>query len=130
MGVSLEEQEIVINASRTKEMASIYVSDRRWITKMEKKVAANPELFTVKEVFTVDGEMVGKVYEFPARLISIRSKITKRVLTEEQKAAQAERLAAGRKKRLEQTDENDSEDDFGNDSFDDELEEDFDDEDI
>lgn len=94
MGVMLEEQEIVINASRTNPMASIYVTDRRWITKMDKKVAANPEQFKVKEVHRQLGssEIIGKTYEFPAKFISIRSKEVKRDLTDEERKKIADRF--------------------------------------
>lgn len=94
MGVMLEEQEIVINASRTNPMASIYVTDRRWITKMDKKVVANPQQFRVKEVHRQlgSGEIIGKTYEFPAKFISIRSKEVKRDLTDEERKKIADRF--------------------------------------
>ena len=47
--VSLEEQEIVINAGRTEELATAYVTDRTWMTKLDKNVEANPEEFKVKK---------------------------------------------------------------------------------
>ena len=90
----LEEQEIVINASRTNPMASIYVTDRRWITKMDKKVVANPQQFRVKEVHRQlgSGEIIGKTYEFTAKFISIRSKEVKRDLTDEERKKIADRF--------------------------------------
>ena len=93
MSVMLEEQEIVINASRTNAMASMYVTDRTWMTKMDKKVKESPNLFKVKDVHRVQGEVIGKTYEFPSKLITIRSKERKVEMTEEQKKETGERLA-------------------------------------
>lgn len=94
MALSIEEQEICINASRDEEIATIYCSDKTWITKMDKLVEKSPDLFKV-----VAGTDYGKTYEFPKRLISIRSSIVTREMTDEQKQIAAERLKIAREQK-------------------------------
>ena len=94
MALSIEEQEICINAMRDEEFATIYCSDRTWITKMDKLVDKAPELFKV--IREDDG---GKTYKFPKRLISIRSSIVTREMTDEQKQLAADRLRNAREQK-------------------------------
>lgn len=89
MNLSIEEQELHINASRDDEFATAYCSDRTWITKFDKLVAKSPSLFEV-----IAENEVSKTYRFPKRLISIRSTI--REMTEEQKQLAAKRLKNAR----------------------------------
>lgn len=93
MGLSIEEQEIHINASRDEEFATAYCSDSTWITKMDKLVAKSPELFEV-----IAENDVSKTYRFPKRLLSVRSTIIQREYTDEQRQAMADRLKAAREK--------------------------------
>ena len=83
--LSLEEQEVAINFTRTDDYATCYCSDSTFITVMDKKVKANPEEFSV-----IDEDIYGKTYKFPKKYVSIRTKT--KVLTEEQKAAASSRL--------------------------------------
>lgn len=85
MNITIEEQEIIINAARTDDMAEIYCSDSTWITKMDKLVKKSPTLFKV-----INQDDVSKTYEFPKRLISIRSSIKE--MSEEQRTAAGERM--------------------------------------
>ena len=85
MVLSIEEQELCINAMRDEDFATAYCSDRTWITKMDKLVEKSPNLFEV-----IAETECGKTYKFPKRLISIRSSI--REMTEEQKQLAAKRL--------------------------------------
>lgn len=85
MNITIEEQEIIINAARTDDMAEIYCSDSTWITKMDKLVKKSPILFKV-----INQDDVSKTYEFPKRLISIRSSIKE--MSEEQRTAAGERM--------------------------------------
>ena len=85
MALSIDEQELCINAMRDEEFATAYCSDRTWITKFDKLVEKSPELFEV-----VSETENGKTYKFHKRLISIRSSI--RELTPEQKELAAERM--------------------------------------
>ncbi len=94
--MSLEEQEVTISFSRTDDTATAYCSDRTWITKMDKLVTKSPDLFKV-----IRDNDFGKTYQFPKRLVSIRSSIVKRELTDEQRQAMGERLKAVRSRREE-----------------------------
>lgn len=87
MALNIEEQELCINATRDEKHATAYCSDRTWMTKFDKLVEKSPDLFEV--VAETD---YGKTYKFPKRLISIRSSIVTRELTEEQKQLAAERM--------------------------------------
>lgn len=91
MTLSIEEQEVCINAMRDEEFATAYCSDRTWITKFDKLVEKSPDLFEV--IAETD---YGKTYKFPKRLISIRSSIVTREMTDEQKQLAADRLRNAR----------------------------------
>lgn len=95
MALNIEEQELCINAMRDEEYATAYCSDRTWITKMDKLVEKSPALFEV-----IAETEYGKTYKFPKRLISIRSSIVTREMTEEQKQLASERLKAAREQKL------------------------------
>lgn len=95
MALGIEEQEICINAMRNEDFATAYCSDRTWITKFDKLVEKSPDLFEV-----IAESDFGKTYKFPKRLISIRSSIITREMTEEQKQLAAERLRSAREQRV------------------------------
>lgn len=94
MTLSIEEQEVCINAMRDEDFATAYCSDRTWITKMDKLVEKSPALFEV--IAETD---YGKTYKFPKRLISIRSSIVSREMTDEQKQLAADRLRNAREQK-------------------------------
>ena len=94
MSLTIEEQEVCINAMRDEDFATAYCSDRTWITKMDKLVEKSPNLFTV-----IAETEYGKTYKFPKRLISIRSSIVTRELTDEQRQLAAERLRNAREQK-------------------------------
>lgn len=94
MALSIQEQEICINAMRDEEFATAYCSDRTWITKFDKLVEKSPNLFEV--IAETD---YGKTYKFPKRLISIRSSIVTREMTDEQKQLAADRLRKAREQK-------------------------------
>ena len=94
MALSIEEQEVCINAMRDEDFATAYCSDRTWITKMDKLVEKSPNLFEV--IAETD---YGKTYRFPKRLISIRSSIVTREFTDEQRQLAAERLRNAREQK-------------------------------
>ena len=94
MALSIEEQEVCINAMRDEEFATIYCSDRTWITKMDNLVEKSPDLFKVASETDY-----GKTYRFPKRLISIRSSIVTREMTDEQKQLAADRLRNAREQK-------------------------------
>lgn len=93
MKLGLEEQELHISAAREDDFAIAYCSDRTWVTKMDKLVSKAPSLFKV-----ISDNGVVKTYKFPKRLISIRSSIVKREMTDEQRKVAAERLKEARDK--------------------------------
>ena len=86
--LSTDEQEFNIQSCRNEEFAHMYCSDNTWITKMDKLVEKSPDLFKV-----IAETEFGKTYEFPKRLISIRSTIVKREITDEQRQEMLARLA-------------------------------------
>lgn len=94
LALAIEEQEVCINAVRDEDFATAYCSDRTWITKFDKLVDKSPELFEV-----VAETEYGKTYRFPKRLISIRSSIVTREMTDEQKELAAERLRIAREQK-------------------------------
>lgn len=85
MFVNLEEQETVINFSRTEDKAILYTSDRTWMTKMDKLVKLNPLMFKV-----IEENEISKKYEFPKSLLTVRKGHVN--LTEEQRAERSERM--------------------------------------
>ena len=94
MALSIKEQEVCINAMRYEDFATAYCSDRTWITKMDKLVEKSPNLFSV-----IAETEYGKTYKFPKRLISIRSSIVTRELTDEQRQLASERLRNAREQK-------------------------------
>lgn len=95
MALTMDEQELCINAMRDEDFATAYCSDRTWITKFDKLVEKSPELFEV-----IAETEWGKTYKFPKRLISLRSSIVTRTMTDEQKQLAADRLKIAREKKL------------------------------
>lgn len=94
MSLAIEEQELCINATRDDKYATAYCSDRTYITKFDKLVEKSPELFEV-----IAETEWGKTYRFPKRLISIRSSIVTRDMTDEQKELATERLRVAREQK-------------------------------
>lgn len=91
MGISLEEQETVIQFGRTDTGATIYTSDSTMITKLDHLCEDAPEFYSVDKVETINGEVVSKFYKLTdKKMISLREK--KRTLSEEQKIKFAERM--------------------------------------
>ena len=90
MRPALEERETVINIGRLDKTASVYTSDERLITKLDKYVKEDCGWRFISQEMH-EGDLVSKTYECPAEFISFRHK--KRIgrqLTEEQKKASAE----------------------------------------
>jgi hypothetical protein len=95
MSLTASERETVIAMNDAEDTAAIYTHQRSIITKLRR----NPAVTLVEE-----GNFEGTVwarFEMPARLVSFRSSVTTRVMTDEQKAAGAARLAAHRAKLAE-----------------------------
>ena len=94
MSLSIDEQELCINAMRNEDFATAYCSDSTWITRFDKLVEKSPNLFEV-----IAETEFGKTYKFPKRLISIRSSIVTREMSDEQKQLATERLRLAREQR-------------------------------
>lgn len=95
--LSLVEQETIITYNAAEEHAEIYTCYPPSIRKLDKYCKENPEEWKVKNVSTVEGEVVGKTYTAPKKLISFRCKEPKKPeLTEEEKNEIGERLKKSR----------------------------------
>lgn len=95
MAVSIEEQEICINAMRDEKFATIYSSDSTYITKLDRLCKENSDMYSL-----IEDTGRGKKYLLKDKsLISFRSKKTTRVMTDEQKQASAERLRKARENK-------------------------------
>lgn len=87
MSVMLSEQETTINFYRDAQFADIYTSDTTVMTRLD-KLAENPECpdwQLVRVEKSRDGEIVGKCYRTKKRLVSFRSAIVERIMSEEEK---------------------------------------------
>lgn len=97
-GNASDESEVCITALRSEEIAEIYTSDNVYLTKFKKLIEANPDTWKiVKVVERSDGTVSGVMLQAPKKCLSFRaSEKTGRIMTDEQKAAAAERLRAAR----------------------------------
>lgn len=108
MGVAIYEQETTINIMRDSDVARVFTSDSTMMTRLDKLVEREdcPEWKLVEEHYSQGGELVGKTYETNKRLVSFRSNIITRELSEEQRKELSERFRdAQEKKKLEQEQE-------------------------
>ena len=105
MGVMVSEQETVIRFGRDGDECEVYTSDSTVMTRLDKLASEANEkapLWTLKEVhYSQSHELVAKTYVTNKRLISFRSGILTREMTEEQKAAAAERMRSWRDRKRE-----------------------------
>ena len=85
MGAPISEQETVIQFDRDGETMNIYTSDSTVMTKLDK-------IYKRKREHRADGQLYAVEYDVDKRLLSFRSKLTKRTMTEEEKAVLSERM--------------------------------------
>lgn len=90
MTLSGYERETQINFNMAEDVAGLYTADPAWLRKLDRLCEESPELFREVEVNRCGGEIISKRYEFPKRLVSIRSKV--RTMSDEQRERNAERL--------------------------------------
>lgn len=92
--VPIAEQETVIQFDRDNKKCTIWTSDSTMMTKLDKLCKSTPTYYKfVRETKTQDGNLVGKYYELlDKKLLSFRTSIIKRELSDEQKAIMIERL--------------------------------------
>ena len=100
-GISLAEQETVINFYRTDDRMSIYTSDQTMITKLLSRVGENKSKsqagYLLVREDKIDGRIVGIEVTDPKTFRTLRSKKPERKpMTEEQKRAAADRLRKAR----------------------------------
>lgn len=84
-GLPVNEQETVITIDRETRRATIYTSDTRYINRLDKRYERTREHIN-------NGKIAAVEYEVDEKLISFRSKVTKKNLTEEQRQAFSERM--------------------------------------
>lgn len=94
MGLNISEQETTISFTRDNDICTVYTSDSTVMTKLDKLVeSGNSPHWKLKEEHRFsNGGLVGKTYETHKRLISFRSNIATREISEEQKEAASERF--------------------------------------
>lgn len=93
MGITLEEQETVIQFNRTDAHATIYTSDSTIMTKLDRLCDSAPDNYKLTRVDTVEGKTIAKFYSLADKTrISFRTKKVERNFTDEEKQKMAERL--------------------------------------
>lgn len=94
MGLNISEQETTVSFTRDSDICTVYTSDRTVMIRLDKLVESDSSPYwKLKEEHKLyNGELIGKTYETHKRLISFRSNITTRELSEEQKEAASERF--------------------------------------
>lgn len=97
--ISLEEQDTVIEYYRTDDKLDIYTSDQTMITKLKKLLAKSDEYELTHEDKSDDGRTLTMEVKAPKEVLRLMAN-SKPSLTEEQRKAMTERLAAARLKRL------------------------------
>lgn len=97
-GNDSDESEVCITALKPEDFADIYTSDNVYLTKFKKLVEANPDAWKIVQVVErLDGTVSGVMLQAPKKFISFRAaERVGRVMTDEEKAAAAERLRAAR----------------------------------
>lgn len=99
-GISLAEQETVINFYRTDHRMSIYTSDQTMITKLMKLLKKNEQNDEAGYMLVREEKMNGRVVAIevsaPKHLLSLRTPKKKRELSYEERQALAERMRRAR----------------------------------
>lgn len=104
MGLNISEQETSVSFSRDSDICSVYTSDTTVMTKLDKLAESDksPHWRLKEEHRLLNGELIGKTYETHKRLISFRSNISTREMSNEQKEAASERFRKMWKDRQEE----------------------------
>lgn len=90
--LSRYEQEVIINFNAGEDTATLYTANPQWTRKLDRLVEQNPEQFEMYRQEKMDGRVISKAYRFPKRFVTVRSKDTKRELTDDQRAELARRM--------------------------------------
>lgn len=92
-----DEQEIVITAGRTDQVAEVYISDNLMVSKFRKLVEKAPDKYIITQIpKDQDGNPTGYFIEMPKKLVGFR--MPRVEMTDEQKAVASERIKNMRKK--------------------------------
>ena len=93
-----DESEVCVTALKSEDVAEIYTSDNIYLTKFKKLVEANPDAWKITQIVErSDGTVSGVMLRIPKKCLSFRAaERVGRVMTDEEKAAAAERLRAAR----------------------------------
>jgi hypothetical protein len=91
-----DESEVCVTALKSEDIADIYTSDNIYLTKFKKLIETNPDAWKITQVVErSDGTVSGVMLQAPKKFISFRAvERVGRVMTDEEKAAAAERLRA------------------------------------
>ena len=93
MGIPTNEQETVVQYDRNGDTMTIYTSDSTQMTRLDKIYKRSREHWQAGEVVAVE-------YKADKRLLSYRSKIVKKSLTDEQRAGLSAKMKALREKQI------------------------------
>lgn len=99
MRTPADEREVIVRFYTDEQTATVYTSDYNYMRKFDRLVEENPDVWKFTRQETCQGDVVGKTYECPKRMITFRAKKPTREMTEEQKKELNERLARMRDAR-------------------------------
>lgn len=85
------EQEVNLNFNMEDDVASLYTSSTKWIRNMDELCKNYPDAYKCVKESTVNGEVVGKTYEFPIKYFRLGK--PRKELSDEYKATLKNRLA-------------------------------------
>ena len=92
MRTPADEREVIVRFYTDEQTATVYTSDYNYMRKFDRLVEENPDVWKFTRQETCQGNVVGKTYECPKKMITFRSKIIKSSMTEEQKEAARQRI--------------------------------------
>lgn len=98
MRTPADEREVIVRFYTDEQTATVYTSDYNYMRKFDRLVEENPDVWKFVRQETCQGDVVGKFYECPKKMIGFRARPqVGRPMTEEQKKANVERLLQYRK---------------------------------
>lgn len=98
MNITRLEQETIVNFNAAEDTASVYTADPVYMRKLDKLCEQFPDTYKFMEELSAKRCKESKTYSMPKRLVKFRPPIT-REISEEQRAALAERLRKARESK-------------------------------